>query len=73
MSNAIPFHLFRSKAEMARYAGVTRQAVAQWKQVPAEYCPAIERATSGRVRCEDLRPDVDWAVLRCDHDEKEVA
>lgn len=31
---------------------------------PAEYCPAIERATDGRVRCEDLRPDVDWAVLR---------
>lgn len=31
---------------------------------PAEYCPAIERATDGLVRCEDLRPDVDWAVLR---------
>ena len=31
---------------------------------PAEYCPAIERATAGRFRCEDLRPDVDWAVLR---------
>jgi DNA-binding transcriptional regulator YdaS (Cro superfamily) len=31
---------------------------------PAEYCPAIERATGGLVRCEDLRPDVDWAVLR---------
>lgn len=32
---------------------------------PAEYCPAIERATKGVVRCEDLRPDVDWSVLRC--------
>ena len=23
----------------------------------------IESATGGAVRCEDLRPDVDWAVL----------
>jgi DNA-binding transcriptional regulator YdaS (Cro superfamily) len=32
--------------------------------VPAAHCPSIERATKGAVRCEDLRPDVDWAVLR---------
>jgi DNA-binding transcriptional regulator YdaS (Cro superfamily) len=31
---------------------------------PAEYCPAIERATGGAVRCEELRPDVEWSVLR---------
>lgn len=40
----------------------------QWangrRQVPAERCPAIERATAGAVRCEELRPDVQWAVLR---------
>jgi DNA-binding transcriptional regulator YdaS (Cro superfamily) len=28
--------------------------------VPAEYCPAIQRITGGRVTCKDLRPDVDW-------------
>ncbi len=36
-----------------------------WKKrgnVPAEHCPAIERATG--VRCEELRPDVAWSVLR---------
>lgn len=42
--------------------------VYQWasgsRQVPAERCPAIERFTEGAVRCEELRPDVDWAVLR---------
>jgi len=27
-------------------------------------CINIERETSGAVRCEDLRPDVDWAYLR---------
>lgn len=50
----------------------TYQAMQAWKRtrVPAEYCPAIEKATQGAVRCEDLRPDVDWAYLRstnCEH------
>lgn len=34
------------------------------RRVPAEKCPAIERLTNGTVRCEELRPDVDWAYLR---------
>lgn len=30
-------------------------------------CINIERESNGTVRCEELRPDVDWAVLRkCD-------
>jgi DNA-binding transcriptional regulator YdaS (Cro superfamily) len=33
-------------------------------QVPAEHCPSIERATEGKVRCEDLCPGADWAYLR---------
>jgi DNA-binding transcriptional regulator YdaS (Cro superfamily) len=48
--------------------GVTKGAVGQWKlpgrRVPAEHCPAIERLTHGAVRCEVLRPDVDWATVR---------
>ncbi len=47
--------------------GVVPQVVNNWLRrgnVPAEYCPRIERATDGAVRCEDLRPDVDWAYLR---------
>ena len=42
-------------------------AVKAWKQsgsIPASYCPAIERETNHVIRCEQLRPDVDWAVLR---------
>lgn len=34
------------------------------RPVPAELCPEIERATKREVRCEDLRPDVAWDVLR---------
>lgn len=51
---------------MAARLGVQTGHIFYWlkKRVPAEHCPAIERATGGAVRCEDLRPDVDWAVLR---------
>ena len=30
------------------------------RQVPPEHCAAIERACEGKVRCEELRPDLDW-------------
>jgi DNA-binding transcriptional regulator YdaS (Cro superfamily) len=57
-------------AQLAAEIGVHRVLISQWtaddtpRQVPAEHCPAIERATTGAVRCEELRPDVDWSVLR---------
>lgn len=57
-----------SQVALAALCGVSRGAVNQWKdpsrKVPAEHCPVIERATKGLVRCEDLRPDVAWDVLR---------
>lgn len=53
---------------LAKIVGVPAVLITQWKlgkrQVPAERCPVIERATSGAVTCEQLRPDVDWAYLR---------
>lgn len=57
-----------SQSALAAALGVTKAAVWQWKdparQVPAEHCPVIERITHGEVRCEELRPDVDWGYLR---------
>jgi DNA-binding transcriptional regulator YdaS (Cro superfamily) len=57
-----------SQTALADLCGVSKGAVSQWKdagrRVPAEYCPLIERATSGKVTCEDLRPDIEWGVLR---------
>ena len=57
-----------SMQALGEQLGVTKGAVGQWKlpgrHVPAEHCPAIERITGGVVRCEDLRPDVDWQVIR---------
>ena len=56
---------FGSMAGLARALGVSSFRVVQaWKRtrVPAEYCPHIEELTA--VRCEDLRSDVRWHVLR---------
>jgi DNA-binding transcriptional regulator YdaS (Cro superfamily) len=55
---------------LAAALGIKPQAVYQWthgvRQVPAERCPQIERLTGGAVRCEQLRSDVEWNVLRED-------
>ncbi|MBP6897323.1 MAG: helix-turn-helix domain-containing protein [Pseudacidovorax sp.] len=57
-----------SQSALAVALGVNKTAVSQWKEkgrrVPAEHCPRIERLTAGAVRCEELRPDVAWDVLR---------
>ncbi len=61
---------------LARALGVPPVLISQWansqRPVPSDRCPAIERATDGAVRCEEMRPDIDWAVLR-NSDCKEAA
>jgi DNA-binding transcriptional regulator YdaS (Cro superfamily) len=60
--------LLNGQAALATAIGVKQQHIWNWLNrpggVPAEHCPAIERATKGEVRCEQLRPDVPWDVLR---------
>ena len=55
-------------APLAAAIQVPVQSVYFWRsggrRVPSDYCPRIEEATGGQVRCEDLRPDVRWDVLR---------
>jgi DNA-binding transcriptional regulator YdaS (Cro superfamily) len=56
-----------TKVAFAIGGKVVRQNVDHWvktKRVPSDVCPQIELATAGLVRCEDLRPDVAWSVLR---------
>jgi DNA-binding transcriptional regulator YdaS (Cro superfamily) len=69
---------FGSQAAMAAALGITQPTVSEWlrgaRRVPAERCLEVERATrriaaekgdpSLAVTCEELRPDVAWAVLR---------
>lgn len=56
------------QATLARHLNVKPPVVNQWvkglRRVPAEQCPRIESFTEGAVRCEQLRPDVAWGVLR---------
>ena len=61
--------LMQGQSALAAAIGVKQQHVYNWinrgnGRVPAEYCPSIELATGGKVRCEALRPDVLWAVVR---------
>lgn len=44
--------------------GYLRKAISINQQLGAELCIRIEYATQGAVRCEDLRPDINWGVLR---------
>jgi len=60
-----------SQSALAALLGVSKSALNQWldesRRIPAEHCPAIERATRERgkpVLCEELRPDIAWSVLR---------
>ena len=57
-----------SQTKLAELLGVSKAAVAQWKlpgrRVPLTHCMAIEKATYGKVKCEDLRPDINWTVVR---------
>jgi len=55
-----------TESALAALIGCSRGRVHQWhtRGVPAKFCPLIEKVTQGEVRCEDLRPDVEWVVLR---------
>ena len=63
------------QSALARRIGRRQSHIWTWlnrdRKVPAEYCPSIERVTRGAVRCEDLRPDVEWGVVRGDTDKAE--
>lgn len=48
-------------SKVAKMLGIKPPSVIGWGgRVPADRCPAIERATNGAVAVEQLRPDVRW-------------
>lgn len=57
-----------SITNLAKQIGIKPSIVSFWvgrkRQVPIKRCPEIERITKGKVACEELRPDVNWGVLR---------
>jgi len=67
-------------AKQASFAGrcdttvnYLRKAISAGQKFGESLCINLERESSGAVRCEDLRPDVDWAYLRNSSQHKEAA
>lgn len=61
--NAI--ELLDGPSNVARLLGIKVPSVIGWKgRVPKERCPALERASGGRITCEVMRPDVRWTRVR---------
>jgi len=58
-------HIGLSQAAFALRLGVSQSTVSSWvcgriNEVPPDRCPEVEALTSGHVRCEQLRPDLQW-------------
>lgn len=56
-----------SMVALGMQLGVTKGVISQWKrrgQVPASYCPVIERLMDRNVRSEELNNTVDWNYIR---------
>lgn len=52
---------------LAKMLGISAGAVSQFvtgiRKIPEQRCPAIEVATGGAVKCEDLRDDLAWVRI----------
>lgn len=44
--------------------GYLRKAISKGQRLSADLCIKIDRESKAAVRCEDLRPDADWAYIR---------
>ena len=64
MEKAHPLDKPGVRAAIFEAIGVSPQAISNWKQreVPIEHCAAIEKASSGAVTRQELRP-TDWHLI----------
>ena len=57
-----------AQGDFARRCGTTigylRKAIYAGQRFDVGLLVAIERESNGSVRCEDLRPEINWSVLR---------
>ena len=44
--------------------GYLRKAISKGQRLGERLCINLDRESGRAVRCEDMRPDVDWAYLR---------
>jgi len=66
-----------SQLDFARRCGTSvgylRKAASIGQKIGEGLCIALERESQKAIRCEELRPDVDWAYLRNGGGEAELA
>jgi DNA-binding transcriptional regulator YdaS (Cro superfamily) len=57
-----------SQKEFVRICGVSQVAVSKWlngvNKIGEDKAILVEQALNGFVTCEELRPDVNWSVVR---------
>ena len=57
-----------SNESLGDVLGVSAATVSYWvnkkRPVPVERCIEIDAITFGKVKCETLRPDVNWGAIR---------
>ena len=58
----------KARLRFCKQCGTTenylRKAISTNQKLGGRLCIAIEKEARGLVRCEELRPDIDWAFLR---------
>lgn len=56
-----------SQSELCRIIGAHAPDVSRWldktRKVPQDRCPLIEKATGGKVTCDELRKDLTWSRI----------
>jgi len=66
--NAFVKRNFKSSLAFAERLGVSGPTVHYWmigrKKPSIDHCKAIEFVSGGEVRCEELRPELNWKYLR---------
>ncbi|WP_084300419.1 YdaS family helix-turn-helix protein [Microvirgula aerodenitrificans] len=52
---------------IAKRREIGLSAVHNWPlrgRIPADHCPTLEQMCAGTFVCEQMRPDVEWSVIR---------
>ncbi|ACA30857.1 helix-turn-helix domain-containing protein [Histophilus somni] len=60
-------NLVGTQTKLAKLCSVSQPSISIWLKggkMDVKYIPSLIKATNGEVTPEDLRPDVDWEVIR---------
>ncbi len=54
----------RVAEQMGLHEQYLYQCITGRRKLPEAHCPPLERATEGRIKCEDIRPDITWVRVK---------